>query len=382
MESESIWTQKEAPDTWHFLIAVYSAFGFVAARFILDKFIYQDYLDCDGGTHLLSNNVCAVVPRGAGDGVLTSKSSHNHKDSEEQSIRRLGFVFYAPRFAIWLLNSGSGPAKITKTRQSKILKCSESMWKLTYYATVEVCILTIIYHEPWFRDAQEYFRGWPGQEMKFPLKLVYMCQCGFYLYSIAALLTWETRRKDFSIMMSHHVITVFLIGYSYITRARFVPQGFCYFTKSKMVGRKKVESRQPTQGDRLCDLEEKMEEFRVTTENLLGEFKAQSKETNQALNLILLAITFNATNSQGEVGVGLTDSGASSRGRGEPLGAFMRDAQRLGFSPAHLESVGRGRGLSSMVNLEKDFNEEGVSFTSNSFEVARINSQIPRRGKS
>nr|KJB79304.1 hypothetical protein B456_013G043800 [Gossypium raimondii] len=44
-----------------------------------------------------------------------------------------------------------------------------------------------------------------------------MCQCGFYIYSIAALLTWETRRKDFAVMMSHHVITVILIGYSYIT---------------------------------------------------------------------------------------------------------------------------------------------------------------------
>ncbi|KAL2937654.1 LAG1 longevity assurance-like protein 2 [Bienertia sinuspersici] len=43
-----------------------------------------------------------------------------------------------------------------------------------------------------------------------------MCQCGFYIYSIAALCIWETRRKDFAVMMSHHVITTFLIGYSYI----------------------------------------------------------------------------------------------------------------------------------------------------------------------
>lgn len=56
---------------------------------------------------------------------------------------------------------------------------------------------------------------------RFSLKLFYMCQCGFYIYSIAALLTWETRRKDFSIMMSHHIITTILIGYSYITRQSF-----------------------------------------------------------------------------------------------------------------------------------------------------------------
>ncbi|KAG2704489.1 hypothetical protein I3843_05G006300 [Carya illinoinensis] len=92
------------------------------------------------------------------------------------------------------------------------------MWKLTYYATVEACIINITYHEPWFRETKGFFRGWPNQELLLPLRLFYMCQCGFYTYSIAALLTWETRRKDFSVMMSHHVITVALIGYSYITR--------------------------------------------------------------------------------------------------------------------------------------------------------------------
>lgn len=47
--------------------------------------------------------------------------------------------------------------------------------------------------------------------------LFYMCQCGFYIYSIGALVAWETRRKDFSVMMSHHVITSTLIGVSYLT---------------------------------------------------------------------------------------------------------------------------------------------------------------------
>nr|KJB79307.1 hypothetical protein B456_013G043800 [Gossypium raimondii] len=106
---------------------------------------------------------------------------------------------------------------MNEATQAKIAKCSESMWKLAYYATVETFILKITYHEPWFTDTKQYFRGWPDQELKLSLSLFYMCQCGFYIYSIAALLTWETRRKDFAVMMSHHVITVILIGYSYIT---------------------------------------------------------------------------------------------------------------------------------------------------------------------
>ncbi|KAF6163508.1 hypothetical protein GIB67_002513 [Kingdonia uniflora] len=56
----------------------------------------------------------------------------------------------------------------------------------------------------------------------------------------------------------------------------------------KIVGnKKKAGSRHPTQGDWLRDLDEKIEEFWVTTENSLAEFKAQLKETNRALNSIL-----------------------------------------------------------------------------------------------
>ncbi|XP_042510426.1 ceramide synthase LOH2-like [Macadamia integrifolia] len=158
-----IWSHHGIPDSWHFLIVIYFAFGFVLARFLLDSFLFR-------------------------------------------------------RLAIWSLSSGAVPVKISEAKQAKIVKFSESMWKLTYYAAVQVFILSITYHEPWFRDTKEYFRGWPNQELKLPLKLFYMCQCGFYIYSIAALLIWETRRKDFSIMMSHHIITVILIEYSYITR--------------------------------------------------------------------------------------------------------------------------------------------------------------------
>ncbi|GAV80735.1 TRAM_LAG1_CLN8 domain-containing protein [Cephalotus follicularis] len=160
---DSIDRQNGAPSSSHFLIALFFAFGFSVARILLDRYIFR-------------------------------------------------------RLAIWLLTKGARPLKINEAMLAKIGKCSESMWKLTYYATVEICVLEITYYEPWFNDTEAYFRGWPNQELKLPLKLLYMCQCGFYLYSIYALLTWETRRKDFSVMMSHHVITILLIGYSYITR--------------------------------------------------------------------------------------------------------------------------------------------------------------------
>ncbi|XP_042408806.1 ASC1-like protein 3 [Zingiber officinale] len=101
---------------------------------------------------------------------------------------------------------------------TKIAKSCESMWKLTYYAIVQIWVISIIKQEPWSLNSKEYFKGWPNQELKSSLMLFFMCQCGFYTYSIVALYAWDIRRKDFSITMSHHIITSILIGFSYITR--------------------------------------------------------------------------------------------------------------------------------------------------------------------
>nr|GMC83343.1 LAG1 longevity assurance homolog 2-like [Ipomoea batatas] len=121
------------------------------------------------------------------------------------------------RLAIWLLGYGA-THNMNEAKKGKIGKFTESMWKLAYYATVEYCALKATYHQPWFYDTKQYFRGWPNQELQPSIILIYMCQCGFYVYSIVALLVWETRRKDFAVMMSHHIVTVILISYSYITR--------------------------------------------------------------------------------------------------------------------------------------------------------------------
>ncbi|XP_042466949.1 ASC1-like protein 3 [Zingiber officinale] len=159
-----IWGSEEGyPHPGNFILVLCFALGSFLARFLLDRFVYKP---------------CAM--------------------------RLLGYKTALMR---------TGAAK-----WSKILKCTESMWKLTYYASVEIWVLSIIKHEPWSLDTKQYFEGWPKQELKSSVMLFYMCQCGFYVYSIVALIAWETRRKDFSIMMSHHIVTSILIGFSYITR--------------------------------------------------------------------------------------------------------------------------------------------------------------------
>lgn len=56
--------------------------------------------------------------------------------------------------------------------------------------------------------------------MKIPsdIAFLYYVECGFYLHSIYATLYMDEKRKDFVVMLIHHVLTLVLITVSYSTR--------------------------------------------------------------------------------------------------------------------------------------------------------------------
>lgn len=109
------------------------------------------------------------------------------------------------------------------SKRKKIRKFKESAWKCIYFLSGELLSLYVTYDEPWFTNTKFFWFGpgeqvWPDQKIKLKLKAVYMYAAGFYIYSIFALLFWETRRSDFGVSMSHHIATAFLIMLSYIFR--------------------------------------------------------------------------------------------------------------------------------------------------------------------
>jgi hypothetical protein len=65
--------------------------------------------------------------------------------------------------AVYLFNTKASKLMSDEARQAKIVKFSESIWKLTYYASVQAWVLMIIKQEPWSLDMVQYFDGWPNQ---------------------------------------------------------------------------------------------------------------------------------------------------------------------------------------------------------------------------
>ncbi|XP_059642092.1 ASC1-like protein [Cornus florida] len=111
----------------------------------------------------------------------------------------------------------------TRVQRKKLNKFKESAWKCIFYLSSELFALSVTIGEPWFTDTKYFWVGpedqvWPDQKMKLKLKGYYMYAAGFYIYSIFALVFWETRRSDFVVSMGHHVATVILLVFSYIFR--------------------------------------------------------------------------------------------------------------------------------------------------------------------
>lgn len=58
----------------------------------------------------------------------------------------------------------------------------------------------------------------PHQSVEPALFWLYMTQMGFYLHCCYASIYIETIRKDFHVLMTHHILTLGLLLFSYIVR--------------------------------------------------------------------------------------------------------------------------------------------------------------------
>ncbi|KAH7420591.1 hypothetical protein KP509_13G013600 [Ceratopteris richardii] len=111
----------------------------------------------------------------------------------------------------------------TEARQKKVTKFKECGWKCIFHLSELVLALAVTYNEPWFTDTKKFWVGpgdqvWPDLRIKKKLRWLYMYTGGFYTYSIFDLMFWEIRRSDYVVTMTHHVVTVALIVFSYIAK--------------------------------------------------------------------------------------------------------------------------------------------------------------------
>lgn len=101
----------------------------------------------------------------------------------------------------------------------------------------ESCSSTIIYSVSWFwalfivltnpknifLDLSTHWRTWiPGATIELSIYWLYMYQMGTYIHFVLTLLVFNVKRKDFTVLFIHHIVTLCLLVWSFAVRFYYV----------------------------------------------------------------------------------------------------------------------------------------------------------------
>ncbi|KAF7977642.1 hypothetical protein HWV62_3058 [Athelia sp. TMB] len=97
----------------------------------------------------------------------------------------------------------------------KVLRFAEQAWSVIYYvATWSFGMYVYLNLPATIYDRSPMWSSYPDIPIAGPVKFYYLLQTAFYLHQVL-ILNAEAKRKDHVQMMTHHVITIALIGASY-----------------------------------------------------------------------------------------------------------------------------------------------------------------------
>ncbi|KAG6919391.1 hypothetical protein DXG01_006274 [Tephrocybe rancida] len=108
------------------------------------------------------------------------------------------------------------PKELQKVNRS-VLRFAEQGWSVVYY-TLQWSFGLYVHRNLPTRifEPSALWEGYPHIPLAAPVKIYYLTQTAFYMHQVL-ILNAEARRKDHVQMMTHHVITIFLMTTSYFS---------------------------------------------------------------------------------------------------------------------------------------------------------------------
>ncbi|TKS73397.1 von Willebrand factor [Collichthys lucidus] len=92
----------------------------------------------------------------------------------------------------------------------------EASWRCVFYFFAFVYGVVALHDKPWFYNLKEIWKGFPKQSMLPSQYWYYLLEMGFYL-SLLLSLTFDVKRKDFREQVIHHIATLTLLSFSWIS---------------------------------------------------------------------------------------------------------------------------------------------------------------------
>ncbi|XP_007421910.1 ceramide synthase 6, partial [Python bivittatus] len=100
-------------------------------------------------------------------------------------------------------------------KPSTLRKFCESLWRFTFYLYIFTYGFRLLKTSPWLWNTKQCWAGYPYQPLMPEVHYYYILELSFY-WSIMFSQFIDIKRKDFSIMFTHHIVTVILITISYV----------------------------------------------------------------------------------------------------------------------------------------------------------------------
>ncbi|CAI5454156.1 unnamed protein product [Caenorhabditis angaria] len=100
-------------------------------------------------------------------------------------------------------------------REKKYSRMAECAMRCLYYLISFSSGLYLVSHESHLYDITECWKNWPFHPIPKPIAWFYYIQGGFYISLIFGILFLDAKRSDFYQMLTHHFITLLLIGTSW-----------------------------------------------------------------------------------------------------------------------------------------------------------------------
>ncbi|KAI8447293.1 TLC domain-containing protein [Phakopsora pachyrhizi] len=128
-------------------------------------------------------------------------------------LRQAVIEYFVKPYATWL-----------GLRGTKLQRFVDQGYAIFYWGSSTIIGLVVMSGQPtWWYKTHEFWRGYPHYRMKSSLKTYYLLQLSYWLQQMLVLsLRLEKPRSDFTELVMHHIVTLWLIGWSYITNLTMI----------------------------------------------------------------------------------------------------------------------------------------------------------------
>jgi len=104
----------------------------------------------------------------------------------------------------------------SQDKPSTLVKFCENAWRCLYYCVSFTYGLIILWDKPWLWEINECWYTYPHQSVTTGIWWYYMMSLMFY-WSLFVSQFFDVRRKDFWQMFVHHIATIILMSFSWVT---------------------------------------------------------------------------------------------------------------------------------------------------------------------